>query len=150
MLFFIFLNSFLFAQSTKCNSSLNVEKQRNVRSTPSDGTYYSMILDNNSTTTSIYTLSSANKNLNCQNPDNTNSTDNVELNINFLDENLKPIKEISIQAGQKIKFFVHITVPSNTKVNKWSCNEIIASSKDCANYEASTLLKTLVISSNED
>ncbi len=150
ILFFIFFNSFLYGQTTKCNVSLNVEKQRNTRSTTLEGTYYAMILTNISATQSTYTLTSENRNLDCQNPDNTSSNDNVELKINFLYEKLKPINEISIQSGQKIKFFVHITVPKNTNINKWSCTEILANSKECTDYEVRTLIKTLVISASED
>lgn len=149
-LFFIFFNSFLYGQTTKCNVSLNVEKQRNIRSTTLEGTYYAMILTNNSTTKSTYILTSENRNLDCQNPDNISSNDNVELKINFLDEKLKPISEISIQSGQNIKFFVHVTVPKNTTVNKWSCTEIMANSIECSDYGVRTLLKTLVISASED
>lgn len=149
-LFLIFFNSFLYGQTTKCNVSLNVEKQRNIRSTTLEGTYYAMILTNNSTTQGTYTLASENRKLDCQNPDNSSSKDNVELKISFLDDKLKPINEISIQSGQKIKFFVYVTVPKNTTVNKWSCNEIIANSKECTDYEARTILKTLIISTSED
>ena len=149
-LFFIFFTTFLFGQSNTCTIDLSVDKQRNVRSTPLEGTYYSMIITNNATVTGTYTLNSEYKNLNCQNPDNTNSKDNIELTIQFLDVNQKPIKDITIQAGQTIKFLVHITVPINANLNKWSCTEIIASSKECNGYEGKALLKTLVIGSNED
>lgn len=148
--FFVLFTSLLFGQSNTCNISLSVDKQRNVRSTPMEGTYYSMLLTNNATVASTYSLNAAYSNLDCQNPDNSNAKDNVELTIQFLDVSQKPIKEISIQAGQTIKFFVRITVPINTNLNKWSCTEIIASSKECKGYDSKTLLKTLVIGSNED
>lgn len=150
LFFFILFSSFTFGQSNKCNASLHVEKERNIRSTPISGTYYTMILTNNLSTASTYVLQSVSSNLNCQNPDNSKSINNVSLEINFLDENLKPIKEIAIQAGQKTKFFVHITVPKNTNSNKWACTEIVASSKECKDYDVRTLLKTLVMSSSEE
>lgn len=148
--FFIFINCYLFSQSNKCNASLIVEHERNVRSTTSNGTYYAMMLTNHSTITTNYTLKAQNNISNCHNPDDSKSINNVELNITFLDKNQKTIKEISVQAGQKIHFYVHVTVPSNTKVNNWSCTEIIANSEECLDYKLKTVLKTLVISSSEE
>lgn len=150
LFFLILFSSVLFGQSNKCSATLNVEKGRNVRSTPIDGTYYSMILTNNLPVANTYILKSENSNVNCENPDKSESINNIELKINFLDENLKPIREILIQAGQKTKFLVHITVPLKANPNKWACTKIIASSINCSDYEVSTLLKTLIMSSNEE
>lgn len=143
-------SSFSFGQKNNCNATLSVNNNRNTRSTPSSGTYYSLFLTNNSTTENHFKLSSKNGNLNCQNPDNSLTKNNVELKIDFLDESLKPIHEIAIEGGRKVTFFVHVSVPSNTPSNTWSCTEIIASATNCNNYEIKTLLKTLVISSSEE
>lgn len=141
----MFFNYSLFAQSSNCLASLNVEKDRNIRSTPPDGTYYSMVLSNKSSTINTYVLDYENLKLNCQNPDNSSTAKNVTLEINFLDKNLKSINEITISPGTEIKFFVHITVPKNTNSNSWCCTEIIARSKNCSGYKVNTTLKTFVM-----
>lgn len=139
-----------YSQSNQCNATLIVEKDRNVRSAPQNGTYYSMILTNNATVTNTFSLNSSIINNSCQNPDNSSSSQNVIVTSNFLDKNLNSISEITISPGQKIKFFVHITVPIGTSTSKWCCTKISATSNICPTYEVNTVLQTLVIKSTED
>lgn len=152
MTLFVFIfNSFTtFSQLNSCNATLKVEKDRNVRSTPLNGTYYPMILTNNATTSKIFSLNFSNLNSNCQNPDNSNISNNVSLTANFLDEQLNPLSQLVIYAGQTANFFIHINVPNGTPFGKWSCIKINAIANECSNYEISTVLHTFVIDPNED
>ena len=62
--FFLILNSvFAFAQT--CNANLEVVKNRNIRSTASEGTYYKMSITNNGSSDDVYSLSSLNINNIC-------------------------------------------------------------------------------------
>jgi hypothetical protein len=42
------------------------------------------------------------------------------------------------------------TVPVGTFVEKWSCNEITATSKNCSNYAVATVLHTYIINPVND
>ena len=79
-----------YSQSNQCNATLNVEKDRNVRSAPQNGTYYSMILTNNGSVTNTFTLNSNIINNSCQNPDNSNTSQNVIVTSTFLDKKPSP------------------------------------------------------------
>lgn len=151
-LFFILIvnSAITYGQSNVCNASLKVEQERNTRSTPLEGTYYSMIISNSSSFSDTFSLLSLNINSSCRNSDGSSSANNVNIEAAFLDANLKSINEISISAGESIKFFLHITVPRGTATNKWCCTQIIAESKTCSNYKVNTILHTLIIDSNDD
>lgn len=138
-----------FAQSG-CKATLIVENNGNVRSTPLDGTYYSMVLTNNGSSVDTYFLSSKNINSSCSNTDDSAVTSNVILTADFIDSEKNAISEITLSAGQTLNFYVHITVPVGTAVEKWSCNQIIASSKNCTTYSVETVLHTYIINPVND
>ena len=149
-LLFCLITGISFSQSASCNASLVVENNGNVRSTPLDGTYYTMVLTNNSPSTDTYSLTAANVNTSCANTDGTSNTENVRINTAFMDSQKVPVSEITLNAGQSVVFYIHITVPVGTSVEKWSCNQITATSKTCINYTADTVLHTYVINPVND
>jgi hypothetical protein len=151
ILFLITTSSMAFAQNNlSCNAELKVEKDRNIRSSPSDGTYYSMVLTNKSTKADLFSLSYQNFNGNCDNPDGSNSSRNVNLKVDFVDQNLKSINEISLNPGQTVNFYAHINVPKGTVSNSWSCTKVMAESQNCQVFNTTTILRTLVIDSSEE
>ena len=149
---FIFLinTSIAVAQSNSCTIALKVDKDRNTRSTPANGTFYALIITNNGKITDTIYLSSIDANSTCSNSDGSSTKTNVILDVEFLDKNLKPINEIKINSGETINFFAHIIVPKGTLFDKWSCSQVIAKSKLCSSYKVDAFLHTLVINSNED
>jgi len=134
----------------QCNAEVKVEKDRNIRSTPQDGTYYAMLISNNGTSNDVFRLSAVSVNTTCANPDGSSTVKNVKLNPVFLDANRNPITEISVGRGQTVPFFVRMLVPANTEVNRWNCTQVVAKPTLCNSYQTSTILHTLVINPNED
>ncbi|WP_316633126.1 hypothetical protein [uncultured Flavobacterium sp.] len=150
VLIFILISTFAFAQSGSCNATLIVENNGNIRSTPPAGTYYSMVLTNNSSSTDTYILSAKNINNSCANTDGSSTATNVIINTDFIDSQKSTISEISIGAGQSVNFYIHVTLPVNTAVEKWSCDQITATSKNCTNYSINTVLHTYIINPSND
>lgn len=149
-LFFFLIAATSFAQSGSCNALLIVENNGNIRSTPLDGTYYSMVLTNNSSSTDTFVLSSKNINASCTNTDGSSTTSNVIINTDFIDSERNSLGEITLNAGESVNFYIHITVPAGTSIQKWSCNQIIATSKNCTNYAVDTVLHTYIINPVND
>lgn len=150
VLIVILTSTFSFAQRGSCNATLVVENNGNNRSTPPNGTYYSMILSNNGSSTDTYTLNTKNINSNCSNTDGSSTANNVIINTNFIDSEKNDISQITIGAGQSVNFYIHVTLPMGTPVEKWSCNQVTATSKNCTNYSISTVLHTYVINPAND
>ncbi len=150
LLIFVLNTSIVLGQSSSCNAEVKVEKDRNTRSTPQDGTYYAMVLSNKGNSNDVFRLTALTVNSTCANTDGSDTAKNVNLNPVFLDANRNPITEISVNRGQTVSFFVHMLVPTNTPFDKWNCTQVIAKPRSCNNYEASTILHTLVINPNED
>ena len=139
-----------YAQSSSCSATLQVEKDRNTRSTPPEGTYYTMIMSNTGISNTTYTLNSSNINSSCTNNDSSSTIGNVNLTVQFLDLNLVSISKISLSPGQTVSFLANIHVPTGTTLNKWNCTQITAVSSSCSNYKVDTILHTLVIDPNQD
>jgi hypothetical protein len=150
IIFLMLCTAISFAQSGSCSATLQVEKDRNTRSTPPGGTYYTMIISNTGMSNTTYTLSSSNVNSSCANNDGSSNSDNVNLTANFVDINLNPISEISLSSGQTVSFLVNIQVPVGTTLSKWNCTQITATSTSCSNYKVDTILHTLVSDPNQD
>lgn len=149
-LLFFLITTISFAQSGSCNGTLIVENNGNIRSTPPDGTYYSMVLTNNSSSTDTFTLSIKNINTSCTNPDATTTAGNVTINTDFIDSERNSLSEITLSTGQSVNFYIHITIPPGTSIQKWSCNQITATSKNCTNYSIDTVLHTYIINPAND
>jgi hypothetical protein len=150
IIFLVLCTAGSFAQSGSCSATLQVEKDRNTRSTPPEGTYYTMIISNTGMSDTAYTLSSSNVNSSCVNNDGSSSTGNVNLTANFVDLNLNSISEILLSPGQSVSFLVKVQVPVGTTLNKWNCTQITATSSSCSNYKVNTILHTLVSDPNQD
>lgn len=147
---FCLTTSVSFAQSGSCNGTLVVENNGNIRSTPPDGTYYSMVLTNNSSSTDTFILSTKNINTSCTNPDESTTAGNITINSNFIDSERNPLSEITLTTGQSVNFYIHITIPPGTSLQKWSCDQITATSKNCTNYSIDTVLHTYIINPAND
>ncbi|MDA6071824.1 hypothetical protein NJT12_19545 [Flavobacterium sp. AC] len=147
---FCLISSISLAQSGSCNGTLVVENDGNIRSTPPDGTYYSMVLTNNSSSTDTFVFSSKNINASCANTDGTSTANNVIINTDFIDSERNSLSEITLNAGQSINFYIHITLPSGTTLQKWSCNQVTATSTNCADYSFNTVLHTYIINPAND
>lgn len=150
VLIVILTSTFSFAQSGSCKATLVVENNGNNRSTPPNGTYYSMILTNNSSSSDTYILDTKNINASCTNTDGSSTAKNVIINTDFIDSEKNAISQITVSAGQSVNFYIHVTLPMGTPVEKWSCNQITATSKNCTNYSISTVLHTYVINPAND
>ena len=149
-LLFFLITTISFAQSGSCNATLIVENNGNVRSTPLDGTYYSMVLTNNSSSADTFVLSNKNINASCANTDGSSTAGNVIINADFIDSERNSLSEITLSAGQSVNFYIHITVPAGTSIQKWSCNQITATSKNCSSYAVDTVLHTYIINPVND
>lgn len=150
MVLVVFTTISSFGQSGTCSADFGVEKDRNVRSVPPDGTYYKMIITNNGDATDTYSFSTKNINKTCANNDGSSTINNVNLNFAFLDANMQPINEVVLEEGQSFDFLVYVTVPTGTAVNKWNCTLVTAQSKSCSNYNVDATLHTFVINPNDD
>jgi uncharacterized membrane protein len=147
-IFFILNTSFSFSQT--CNADLSAFNNRNSRSTSSSGTYFKMTITNKGTTSDVYNLSSVNINNSCVNSDGSSNLLNVNLNISYTDINLNSITTIAINAGETKNFLVHVTIPTNTPLNRWCCTNILATSSICTNFKVNATIHTLLINSNDD
>lgn len=150
ILLLFFTTTISLAQSGSCNATLIVENNGNIRSAPLDGTYYSMVLTNNSSSTDTFVLGAKNVNSSCANTDGSSTAGNVIINTDFIDSTRSTLSEITLNAGESVNFYIHITIPAGTSVKKWSCNEITATSKNCSNYTAATVLHTYIINPIND
>lgn len=150
ILSFLLTTTISLAQSGSCNASLIVENNGNIRSTPLDGTYYSMVLTNNSSSADTFVLGSKNINASCINTDGSSTSGNVTVKTEFINSERNSISELTLNAGQSVNFYVHITVPAGTSPQKWSCNQITATSTNCSSYTADTVLHTYIINPVND
>ncbi len=139
----------MYGQSSTCKVVLKAEKDRNSRSTTQTGTYYKMIITNSGESKNTFELSYVNINSNCSNEDGTSTASNIDLNLEFLDLNLSPLYQLSLNKGETITFLAHVIVPNGTIPNKWCCSKVIAKSNNCSNYSIDSVLHTLLVSSEE-
>jgi len=149
-LLFVLSTTISLAQSGSCNATLIVENNGNIRSTPLDGTYYSMVLTNNSSSTDTFFLSAQNINSSCANTDGSSTAGNVIINTDFINSTRNSQSEITLSAGESVNFYIHVTVPTGTSPQKWSCTKITATSKNCSSYTVDTVLHTYIINPVND
>lgn len=128
-----------------CNAKLSVYKDRSFKSADDDGASFTLTLENKSSKTTTYTLSTSNLLEPCDNKGGRATTDsNVNLNVSIQSNTLRaiPSNEITIKSGQSYKFVVNVTVPEGTRYNSWSCIDVQAQSKSC---DSSALRATLSV-----
>jgi hypothetical protein len=147
---FCLLTTLSFAQSGSCNATLGVEKDRNYSNADTYGAYFTLVITNEGNSTDVYNLSALNINGNCANNDQTSTSQNVNLIGNFLDNSAVPITSITVSSHQIATFSIHLTVPQGTAYNKWNCTQINATSTNCSNYTASTIVHTIVNNPSEN
>jgi hypothetical protein len=148
-LFCIFLiHSFSFAQDN-CKATLEVSKNRNSRSSTTNGTYFKLTLTNESVTSDTYDLTYINNSNTCSSG-TEDQIGNVNLNIQFENLNFNSLSKISLQPYESIEFYAHIIIPIGTPINKWCCSEIIATSNNCSSYKTFTDIHTLVITTSNE
>jgi hypothetical protein len=128
-----------------CKAELSVEKNRSFKSADEEGTQFTLYLKNTSSKTATYQLSTKNLEEPCDNlKGRANTGTNVNLNVSIQNNigvsNIsKSDDEITLRSGETYKFIVDITVPQGTRYNTWSCIEVIAKNKSCANSESKIL-----------
>lgn len=144
------ITTFSFAQSGSCNATLGVEKERNYSNAGTDGAYFTLLITNEGNSPDTFNLSALNINSNCSNSDQTNTSQNVNLISSFQDDNSAPITSITVASHQTATFQIHLTVPQGTAYNKWNCTQINATSTNCSNYTASTIVHTIVNNPSEN
>ena len=144
----VFNTSIAFGQSGSCSASLKVEKDRNTRSTPLDGTYYKMEITNTGSVSGMFLINP--NNMLTERPISGGNPSALNLEATILDSNLKPIDRISLSPSQTVNFLVHITVPSGITFSRSYDTTIVAKSLSCSNYSTNTVLHTFVINPNED
>ena len=146
---FTLLSLNMFAQSS-CEAEMTAFRNTTVKDVSSEGSYYQMMIINKGDSSDIYILTSKDVNDSCSNQDGSSNTNNVVLNYSYLDTDKNPINKISLKAGESFNFLISVTTPSGVSMDRWSCVEIIASSKKCENYSASIILQSFVIDPNEE
>ncbi|KOP39266.1 hypothetical protein DBB36_18405 [Flavobacterium sp. WLB] len=144
------ISTISFAQSRACKTTLEVEKNRNYSNAGEDGAYFTLVLTNEGNSTDVYNLNAINVNSACSNNDGTGTSDNVNLNSTFLDNNSSLITSITVPSHQTAIFSIHLTVPQGTSFNKWNCTQINAVSTNCSNYTVNTVVHTIVNNPSEN
>lgn len=143
--FIFFVFAFNFSQAQNCNAILSVEKDRNVRSADSDGTSFTLELENTSKSPQTFNIAYKQLEQSCAPENKIVNSPNVTLNIQFQEAQSRGsnINTLSLSGGEKKKFKVFVSVPSNTKLGNWSCVEIQATTNECK-QASTTLLKVYV------
>ena len=145
---FTLLSVHMFAQSS-CEVEIKTKDNITARDVSLEGTYYQMTITNKGDSNDVFVLELKNNNKFCSNVDGTSNANNIVLNYSFLDSDNNPITEVSLNTGESFNFLVLVTTPNGASLNNWSCVEIIASSKNCEDYNSSILLQTFAVDPNE-
>lgn len=138
------------AQSGSCKAKIEVEKNRIYSSAGKDGAYFTLVLTNDGNSSDVYNLSALNINGNCDNNDQSSTSENVNLMGSFLDNNNAPITSLTVSSHQTASFSIHLIVPQGTPFNKWNCTQINATSTNCTSYTVNTVVHTIVNNPSEN
>jgi len=124
--------------------SLTLTAKNNIESVNREGRVYFMVLKNNTAEGIDVNFSTSNYNIG-NNPDESNSINNVNLNAAILDKNgLVSKGSVHLNANETLEFQVKITVPAATPVHHWNNTLVIASTDKCKNYSTSLKLFTFI------
>lgn len=139
-----------------CEAELSVEKDRNFETANEDGASFILILENTSSKTTTYQLSTTNLLVPCDNNRSGKSSGKSNVNLNVSIESSgssgsrnRSNNDVTLNSGETYSFVVSVTVPQGTAYNSWSCIDVIAASKDCSN-PAKTTLSVFVADPSED
>lgn len=149
VLFVLLFSINIFGQSASCEVEILAERDITIKEVSSGGAYYHMSITNRGGANDVFVLSLKDVNSSCSNVDGTSTANNIVLNYSFLDVDKKPLNEISLRVGESVDFLVSVNTPNNVNLNKWSCVEITASSKNCENYSANIILQSFVVNPME-
>jgi hypothetical protein len=145
-LFITVLNvNFAFAQN--CSANLTVEKDRNVKSASiGDGASFNMVLTNTSSEAATYFITTKSLKESCATQNKMTSAPNVILNVSLKGSNKLALSNnaLTLKSGETKNFKVYATLPPKTPYNTWSCIEVIATSKECDQPAASTIVRVFV------
>jgi hypothetical protein len=132
----------LSASAQEC--SLMLTAKNNIESVNSEGRVYFIELKNstNEEISVAFTVSNNNTGIN---PDETGSSENVNLNAEVLDKNgLALTGNVNLTPNETLELQVKVTVPSGTPINHWNITLLKASSTKCNNYSTSLNLNTFI------
>ena len=136
-----------------CEAKLSVKKDRNFETANEDGASFVLILENTSSQTATYQLSTANLLEPCDNNSAGRSSgkSNVSLDVSIESSGSsdRSNEGVTLNSGETYSFIVQVNVPKGTAYNNWSCIDVIAASKDCSS-PAKTTLSVFVADPSED
>lgn len=135
----------------ECQADISVEKDRNFKSADESGATFIMLLENKSTESAIFDISSQNITAQCSNNPIDPAEPNVQLNVSYLlfESDQTMYTKITMNAGQTYKFRVKVTVPNGTPFNRWGCIQINAKPELCHSYSVNTVLSVYVPNPSE-
>lgn len=134
-----------------CRAELKVSRDRNFDSANENGALFEMELKNNGSSSEIFSIESAFLSESCSNESLKTSAPNVKLDIEYpssASASLKPTN-VTVKAGETFRFKMKINVPAGTPIERWSCIEVSAISKNCKTAIASTVLHVFVPDNSE-
>ncbi len=131
----------------KCSFSLKADN--NIESVNSEGRVYFLELQNNSNDAIEIALAVKNENTG-KNPDDTESTMNVNLNAKLFYEDGSEIKYLlKLKPNEIQKFQVKVTVPARTPFGHWNNLIVSAVSDKCKDNTQSLTLFTFIPNPDE-
>jgi len=122
-----------------------------IRSTSPQGTYFVLELKNNTLTNQPVVFSIENNISGVGNPDNSDATQNVDLNFTILDfESRSEISTVDIGAGKTYKFLVKAISSADTPIDRWNTSQLNLISSTQAAVKASLLLQLSIPNNSEE
>mgnify|MGYP006294577231 CR=1 FL=1 len=144
LLFFVVLSCALKAQNNNQELTL-VPVNFKVQSTSETGAKFVIDITNNSALTHELNLTIDNNISGIENPDDSNSSGNVELKFSFIDFNSKQkIESIQLNAGQTYRFILVAQSSDTTPLKRWNCSRLSINSITDPSVSSSLVLHTYV------
>jgi len=136
--------------SQVCNSKLTVVKNRDSRSaTVNDPTKFQLELQNNSSKSQNYTISSIVYDKACdQQSSSVRSGSTVDMNVSISQNNFRS-NTITVAPGSTALVIAEVSVGAKIKPNQWYCVELVAASDQCSSKTQSKKLKVYVTDGSE-
>lgn len=155
---FLLGNNISFSQNnTGCNAELTVEKDRSIKSAGENGVFFTLILENTSSSTKTYSINAEKTKQACKTSSNYVSKSvntNPDLNVSvLLPDNLTSKSSnatVSINGGKSQKIYVKAEVPDGTPYYTWSCLMVTAKSENCSANGAEAILSVYIPNPSEE
>lgn len=136
-----------FAQNEISIKALNSK----VRSTRPQGTFFVLELTNNTSVQQNMVLSIDNNISGIENPDNSDNSQNVEINFIILDfDSRTEISTIDVNANSTYKFLVKASSTLSTPLDRWNISRLNAISKTQVSIKSSFILKVNIPDNSEE